>query len=59
MRYKITLTFLDGTTASHYVVMDSFKPLFGYIYEAIGENGEQVYINRQAVRTVVYTEEEE
>lgn len=55
MRYKITLTYLDGTTKTFYVVQGSFRPLFGYIYKATGEDGQEIYVNRQAVRTVVYT----
>jgi len=59
MRYKLVLTYLDNTNKTFYIAENSFRARFRYMYVAIGENGNHIYINRQAVRTVVYSEVEE
>jgi len=58
MRYKITVKYLDGTTETAYVLQNTFKRTFGYVYVATLEDGSSLYINRQAVRTIVLSEEE-
>ncbi len=60
MRYKIVLTYLDGSTNTNWITQDSFQPIFGYsYYTATGEDGQIIYINRQAIRKAVYSEVEE
>ena len=61
MRNKIKITYLDDTTKQIYIVLDSFRfsNHFGYVYTAELETGGDLYINRQAVRTIEVTEVED
>jgi len=59
MREKAIVTYIDDTLQEAYIVPGSFKIYVHNNYICTLENGNKVFINRERVKKVIVSQEEE
>lgn len=59
MKEKVTVTFIDDTSLASYIVPGSFRTYVDNNYICTLENKNKVFINREKVKMVIVSQEEE
>ena len=59
MKEKLSVTYIDDTLQETYIVLGSFQIYTYNNYICTLENGDKVFINRERVKMVIVSQEEE